>query len=329
MAKTRLIPGPINTCDKFGAVSTSAECLYCRLLLLTDDYGNVLGGYGFIKDQCFPRKKDAGHRNNSVSYTDVEACATELKEAGLIVEYEADGVAYFHFLNFQETQKLRPDRMTKEYPDFPGKPISQPNRRESATNPQPSGNQTAARVGACRADDKRVLNTLKQDTGTNTVSSKKRVVSCLNGKNLERKLGKLVHAEFVRKMKTGKKVIEFSTWKLGILRNWERGSLGNVQIEARLAAHRKSIADSWSLRAKMRVSRLQGEIEAKELSEQKIMIKKFLEKPKPEREEIEIMTNALYMLEFPECDAKYLPPVTANPKFRQVFERITSKAWGK
>lgn len=329
MGKTRLIPGPINTCDRFGAVSTSAECLYCRLLLLTDDYGNVLGGYGFIKDQCFPRKKETGHRNNSASYADVEAWATELKEAGLIVEYEADGVAYFHFLKFQETQKLRADRMTKEYPDFPGKPIPQPNRRESATKPQPSGNQTAAHVGARRADDKRVLNTFRTDTGTNTVSSKKRVVSCLISENLERKLGKFVHAEFCRKIKTGKKVLEFSTWKLGILRNWERGSISTAQIEARLSAHRESITANWCLRAKDRSSRLQGEIEAKELSEQKIMIKKFLEKPKPEREEIEIMTNALYMLEFPECDAKYLPPVTANPKFRQVFERITSKAWGK
>ena len=53
----RMLHGNICTSDKFCNVSFEAECLYNRLLTNTDDYGNVHGGNGIIKDKTFPGLK--------------------------------------------------------------------------------------------------------------------------------------------------------------------------------------------------------------------------------------------------------------------------------
>ena len=119
----------ITTSDKFSKVGFEAECLYNRLLTQTDDYGNVRGSIGYIKDVCFPKNK----LNKKIDYQMVGKWLSECLQIGLLCGYQVDGIEYLHFNRFEDFQTLRKDRIkNSSIPMF--------------TPMQPSGNQVDNQV---------------------------------------------------------------------------------------------------------------------------------------------------------------------------------------
>jgi hypothetical protein len=103
----RMLHENITTSDKFSRVSFEAECLYNRLLTQTDDYGNVRGSIGYIKDVCFPKNKP----NKKIDYQMVGKWLSECLQVGLLCGYQVDGIEYLHFNRFEDFQTLRKDRI--------------------------------------------------------------------------------------------------------------------------------------------------------------------------------------------------------------------------
>jgi hypothetical protein len=125
----RMLHENITTSDKFSKVGFEAECLYNRLLTQTDDYGNVRGSIGYIKDVCFPKNK----LNKKIDYQMVGKWLSECLQIGLLCGYQVDGIEYLHFNRFEDFQTLRKDRIkNSSIPMF--------------TPMQPSGNQVDNQV---------------------------------------------------------------------------------------------------------------------------------------------------------------------------------------
>lgn len=103
----RMLHENITTSEKFSKVGFEAECLYNRLLTQTDDYGNVRGSIGYIKDVCFPKNKT----NKKIDYQMVGKWLAECLQVGLLIAYSVDGIKYLHFNRFDDFQKLRQDRL--------------------------------------------------------------------------------------------------------------------------------------------------------------------------------------------------------------------------
>jgi hypothetical protein len=98
----------ITRSDKFTKISFEAECLYNRLLTQTDDYGNVLGSEGYLKDKCFPKDKI-----KEIKYLDIIKWRDELVKIGLLKSYKVDDILYLHFDRFYDFQELRMNRLRK------------------------------------------------------------------------------------------------------------------------------------------------------------------------------------------------------------------------
>jgi hypothetical protein len=125
----RMLHENITTSDKFSKVGFEAECLYNRLLTQTDDYGNVRGSIGYIKDVCFPKNK----LNKKIDYQMVGKWLSECLQIGLLCGYQVDGIEYLHFNRFEDFQTLRKDRIkNSSIPMF--------------TPMQPNGNQVDNQV---------------------------------------------------------------------------------------------------------------------------------------------------------------------------------------
>ncbi len=105
----RMLHENITKSEKFSKVSFESECLYNRLLTQTDDNGNTLGSYGYIKDICFPRSKNG----KEITYIQAEKWVKELIEIELLASYKIDEVLYLHFNRFEDFQSLRQDRLKK------------------------------------------------------------------------------------------------------------------------------------------------------------------------------------------------------------------------
>lgn len=105
----RMLHENITTSNKFSLVSFEAECLYNRLLTQTDDYGNVRGTAGYIKDVCFPK----GKKDKKIDYQLVDKWLQECINSELLILYKIDGVEYLHFSRFEDFQELRVDRLRK------------------------------------------------------------------------------------------------------------------------------------------------------------------------------------------------------------------------
>lgn len=113
MAK-RMLHSNITTSDKIGLISDFEEVLYNRLMLLTDSWGCVKYAEGYIKDECFPVKKNnTDHRNNKVNYNAIQKAINNLIKTGLLVPLEYDGIEYLIYRNFYQFQELKSDRLGK------------------------------------------------------------------------------------------------------------------------------------------------------------------------------------------------------------------------
>jgi len=102
----RIIKDSICQSEKIDMLSDSAECLYYRLMVQCDDYGAYKADPRIIKSMCYPLK--------DMSTAKVEKMLTELVNAGLLMPYEADGKAYFYFLNWTKHQQIKNKR--SKYP---------------------------------------------------------------------------------------------------------------------------------------------------------------------------------------------------------------------
>jgi len=110
----RMLHENITTSEKFSQIGFEAECLYNRLLTQTDDYGNVRGSIGYIKDVCFPKNK-----KTKIDYQMVGKWLAECCKVGLLLLYQVDGIDYLHFNRFEDFQTLRKDRIkTSSIPSY-------------------------------------------------------------------------------------------------------------------------------------------------------------------------------------------------------------------
>lgn len=92
--------------EKINEVSSNAECLFARLMMKADDYGNFNANPKLVKSLCFPLK--------DFREADITRWLRELETSGLIALYEADNKKYLHILNFG--QRLR--SMNSKFPKY-------------------------------------------------------------------------------------------------------------------------------------------------------------------------------------------------------------------
>lgn len=120
--------------EKINTISSSAECLFVRLMMKADDFGNFHANVKLVKSLCFPLK--------DYRESDITRWMNELQESGLIAFYMADNKKYLTILNFG--QRLRNMRNT-----FP-KPSENDNMQQSAAScgecpPEEKRNETETR----------------------------------------------------------------------------------------------------------------------------------------------------------------------------------------
>lgn len=92
--------------EKVNEVSNNAECLFVRLMMKADDFGNFSANPKLVKSLCFPLK--------DFREADISRWLHELETSGLIALYDADNKNYLHILNFG--QRLR--TMNSKYPKY-------------------------------------------------------------------------------------------------------------------------------------------------------------------------------------------------------------------
>lgn len=103
---------------RINSVSEAAELLFCRLLLLADDFGNLQGDPKLIKANGFPRR--------TWSIRKIETTLGELLKSGhgdrsaLVSKYLVGGETYLHIEGFENTQPAgKNGKRIKRYPVSP------------------------------------------------------------------------------------------------------------------------------------------------------------------------------------------------------------------
>lgn len=120
MAGKRMIDENICIDKRLNAVKEGAENLFYRLLVKTDDNGNVFAEPDLIKGQLYPRRLD-------ISLEEIQARLDELHNAtggngfGLIIIYEKNREKYAHLPGFFKYQRLRTDIKPKVIYPIPTK----------------------------------------------------------------------------------------------------------------------------------------------------------------------------------------------------------------
>lgn len=85
---------------RINSVSPIAEFAFTRLILLADDFGNLEGALDMIAAKAFPLRRD-------VTEAQIGEWVDELKRAGLVDPYVADGRGWLHIANFEAMQPAR------------------------------------------------------------------------------------------------------------------------------------------------------------------------------------------------------------------------------
>lgn len=94
---------------KVNSVSLGAECLYVRVLLLTDDFGRYHADPRILKALAFSLR--------NVTEKSISKWLTELIDVGLIRTYSVDDEEYLEVVRFEDFQTFRADRKRRK--DFP------------------------------------------------------------------------------------------------------------------------------------------------------------------------------------------------------------------
>lgn len=92
--------------ERLVLASSDARVLSIGLILLSDDYGNGRAHPSLLRSRVLPSR----------SQEDFDTALAELREAGFVELYAADGQSYFHVRNWEKHQRV----------DKPGKPLVPP-----------------------------------------------------------------------------------------------------------------------------------------------------------------------------------------------------------
>lgn len=111
----RLLKEGICTSDAINSLSSDAEVLFYRLLVVADDYGRMDARMQIIKSQCFPLK-------DSMTSSKIEKLIQELAVGNLITFYKVSGKPFLYVNKWDQRQ-----RSQAKYPD-------PENSDESSTN---------------------------------------------------------------------------------------------------------------------------------------------------------------------------------------------------
>ena len=102
MARGRMIDKKLMTSRKVNSVSLGAECLYIRIILLTDDFGRYYADPRILKAHAFPMR--------SATERSILKWLEELVDMGLIRTYSDHDEDYLEVAKFEDFQTFRADR---------------------------------------------------------------------------------------------------------------------------------------------------------------------------------------------------------------------------
>lgn len=106
MARGRMIDKKLITSRKVNSISLGAECLYVRVLSLTDDFGRYHSDTRILKAHAFSLRR--------VTERAIQKWLSELVDVGLIRLYSVDGEEYLEVTRFEDFQTFRTDRKRQE-----------------------------------------------------------------------------------------------------------------------------------------------------------------------------------------------------------------------
>ena len=106
MARGRMIDKKLIISRKVNSVSLGAECMYVRILLLTDDFGRYHADPRILKAHAFSLR--------GVTNKTILKWLSELVEIGLIKLYSVDDEEYLEIVRFEDFQTFRADRKRQE-----------------------------------------------------------------------------------------------------------------------------------------------------------------------------------------------------------------------
>ena len=103
----RLLRDGVCTSDAINLLSSDAEVMFYRLLVVADDYGYMDARTAILKAQCFPLKESA-------TVPKIETWLTELAKAGLIQRYSVDGKPFLAIAKWEQRVRSRPKYASPE-----------------------------------------------------------------------------------------------------------------------------------------------------------------------------------------------------------------------
>jgi hypothetical protein len=96
----RLLRDGICTSDSLNALSSDAEVMFYRLLVVADDYGFMDARPAILKAQCFPLRELA-------TPPKIESWLRGLADAGLIMRYQVDGKPFLAIAKWEQRVRSR------------------------------------------------------------------------------------------------------------------------------------------------------------------------------------------------------------------------------
>ena len=137
--------------DRINAVSIGAEFWYWRLLLVVDDFGNVVADPRKLKAKAAPMR--------TVTYRQIERWIVELVEHGLLIRYESSKGPHLHMPDFERMQTPRNGKRIRRYDPYPGSPeIGRGNPDASrCVQIDPDASSASRRIRSISDKDKRKI----------------------------------------------------------------------------------------------------------------------------------------------------------------------------
>lgn len=106
MARGRMIDKKLIISRKVNSVSLGAECMYVRILLLTDDFGRYYADPRILRAHVFSLR--------NITNKTLLKWLRELVEIGLVRLYSANDEEYLEIVRFEDFQTFRTDRKRQE-----------------------------------------------------------------------------------------------------------------------------------------------------------------------------------------------------------------------
>lgn len=103
----RLLRDGICTSDAINLLSSDAEVMFYRLLVVADDYGFMDARTAILKAQCFPLKESA-------TLSKIEHWLNELSESKIIHRYVVEGKPFLAVQKWEQRVRSRPKYASPE-----------------------------------------------------------------------------------------------------------------------------------------------------------------------------------------------------------------------